>query len=1139
MRRALISGTWFILSAIATSGYLLACSSSPSSELPTGDAGAGNITPSAGGGGGKAPGSSGSGTSGGPQINMSGGSSGTGNAQCDGGDCKYIVPDAGPYCGDGIKSLEVGELCDDGNRLGGDGCSANCKREEPNFLCETPGQPCVSLVVCGNGVRDVGESCDDGNKTEGDGCNATCKVESGYRCIVAGQPCQLLQDCGNGVRSEGEGCDDGNKNDGDGCSAGCVVEEGYRCRGLLCEQIPVCGDGIIAAGKEECDDANAAPSDGCSPLCKIEASYYDCSVPGALCVDSSMCGNGKLEKTELCDDGGLVPGDGCSEVCAVEPGYQCRAAGKPCVSLCGDGTIIGDEQCDDLNAVSGDGCSSTCLVEPGYDCSTKTCIASVCGNGVIEKGESCDNGAEKNGLFYGDLNGDGVMDGCSKSCTVEPNCRPAGVTQACTTACGDGNHDEGEECDDGNQVDGDGCSSVCVAEAGFTCVDQEMPDTTPCPTNKSLECLMLPVIYRDFEGQNVGGGHPDFFYLGGSTICVPNAAGVPADVDGNCSSTDATGPCEGLVKPTLNALGKPELAGASGECPCRFTDWNNTSILNASTAGVEQCTVEGDGSTRYRVGYDTPLMVTVIQSADTFKQWYTTDPAVNTEVLGSLALEPLAAGQYQFSSSDGKTVYDDLHAVCVAADLTGDLESGFFPLEDQPATKVCNIWPYWASGLEDAGSCCAGSSCPVTSEWDPSAVSYDGCPSSKKGTGSPVPKSDGSGGQVNGMMRNFYFTTEVRYLFRYSGTSTSLAFYGDDDVWVFINGQLALDLGAPHERMEGTVAVNDSWGLEAGKVYEIAVFHADQHPRESNYQLTLSGFSTNRSVCTPRCGDMNITAGEECDNGEANADGVYDGCTTECKLGPFCGDGVPNGAEQCDDGFNTTVAANVGGCGPGCILPPSCGNGSIEAAEECDNGTANADGLYGGCSADCRLNPYCGDGQTDSPTEECDDGVNVGGYGYCDVGCVNGPRCGDGIKQEEGGELCDEGAANGTPESSCTADCGVAGYCGDYITQPELGEECDLGNNTGEYNGCMPDCLNGPRCGDGVLQAESGEECDYGPDNSPPDSATYGGCLISCELGPHCGDKTVQSPDEQCDDGNNEDQDGCSGACMIEIELPK
>jgi cysteine-rich repeat protein len=63
-----------------------------------------------------------------------------------------------PVCGN--SAIEIGETCDDGNTMGGDGCSATCNVE-----------------ICGNGVLDVGEECDDSNTTGGDGCSAICAIE--------------------------------------------------------------------------------------------------------------------------------------------------------------------------------------------------------------------------------------------------------------------------------------------------------------------------------------------------------------------------------------------------------------------------------------------------------------------------------------------------------------------------------------------------------------------------------------------------------------------------------------------------------------------------------------------------------------------------------------------------------------------------------------------------------------------------------------------------------------------------------------------------------------------------------------------------------------------------------------------------
>ncbi|MDD3190708.1 MAG: DUF4215 domain-containing protein [Candidatus Pacebacteria bacterium] len=65
--------------------------------------------------------------------------------------------------------------------------------------------------ACGNGVVEIGESCDDGNTISGDGCSAVCTTE-GIHSI-----------CGNGVVESGEMCDDGNATNGDGCESNCVL----------------------------------------------------------------------------------------------------------------------------------------------------------------------------------------------------------------------------------------------------------------------------------------------------------------------------------------------------------------------------------------------------------------------------------------------------------------------------------------------------------------------------------------------------------------------------------------------------------------------------------------------------------------------------------------------------------------------------------------------------------------------------------------------------------------------------------------------------------------------------------------------------------------------------------------------------
>jgi len=169
--------------------------------------------------------------------------------------------------------------------------------------------------------------------------------------------------------------------------------------------------------------------------------------------DPLLCGNGEQDPAERCDDGGE------SETCDADCSF----------ASCGDGVT---------NASAGEECEADAACGAALVCSSLcACIPEpVCGNGVAEDREDCDDQGES-AACDADCSaarcGDGLLNGSAgEDCEATSDCLGGEVcTPSCGCApalvCGNGALEPGEECDDGNLDGSDGCDAVCLAELPF------------------------------------------------------------------------------------------------------------------------------------------------------------------------------------------------------------------------------------------------------------------------------------------------------------------------------------------------------------------------------------------------------------------------------------------------------------------------------------------------------------------------------------------------------------------------------------------------------------------------------------------------------------------------------------------------
>jgi cysteine-rich repeat protein len=217
--------------------------------------------------------------------------------------------------------------------------------------------------VCGNGIVEGTEACDAGPTPAGPGCSATCTVDSGYACSGSPSVCRAV--AANAV-----------------CSGGTAVSATTTITGenLANAGLPVTGTGCIGSGVPTTQ----------------RAMYYSLTIPAYTNVNivaTPTAFDAVLAVEDACGaaacgwyrdaggSGGAETGSvtnstasPITRIVTVFPYYTTSTTGTFNVAftyvpfLCGNGILEGTEACDDGATVAGDGCSATCTIEAGFTC---------------------------------------------------------------------------------------------------------------------------------------------------------------------------------------------------------------------------------------------------------------------------------------------------------------------------------------------------------------------------------------------------------------------------------------------------------------------------------------------------------------------------------------------------------------------------------------------------------------------------------------------------------------------------------------------------------------------------------------------------------------------------------------------------
>jgi cysteine-rich repeat protein len=358
----------------------------------------------------------------------------------------------------------------------------------------------------------------------------------------------------------------------------------------------------------------------------------------------------------------------------------------------------------------------------------------------------------------------------------------------------------------------------------------------------------------------------------------------------------------------------------------------------------------------------------------------------------------------------------------------------------------------------------------------------------------------------------------------------------------------------------------------------------------NNGNICTPSYGSTCDWCDSGCNDRTET-GDYCGDGDCDA-GNEDSssCLVDCPIGVVCGNGVLETGEECDDGDTSSGDGCDSNCDletgwkcptPGSPCDPACGDGELDAGEECDDGNTVSGDC---CDATCH-NEACGGGTCDVFNAYWTQ-ISVQEGTQVDLN-VETTDCDDGeivvfTVMEDDTLPGDDNVINNPSNTVTSGNLAHGTWLAEWQQDTEIGEDSD---NTPEYyfrvevqgfvgsleisnnflrvlensawecvsiNDCSAYTTQGECETDSCTVAEAslpGTTCGFEFD---PDTRCYFGNDCGCQweagvCGPYYNDEMsceecgnfVEDFGEECDDGNQESNDGCSyPECELEIGSP-